>query len=191
MKTLLKSLKITLAFSLLLAVVYVFVLWAFAQIVTPKKGNAEVLKLNGKIVGAANIGQSFTQDIYFWGRPSCAGNGYDAANSSGSNKAPTNPEYLKEVEKRIDNFLIHHPYLKRKDVPAEMVTASGSGLDPDITPTCAYIQVKRIAKARNRSEESIKKLIDAAIENPFLGLFGTKKINVLKLNTALDKKECI
>ncbi len=191
MKTLLKSLKITLAFSLLLAVVYVFVLWAFAQIVTPKKGNAEVLKLNGKIVGAANIGQSFTQDIYFWGRPSCAGNGYDAANSSGSNKAPTNPEYLKEVEKRIDNFLIHHPYLKRKDVPAEMVTASGSGLDPDITPACAYIQVKRIAKARNISEESIKKLIDATIERPFLGIFGTKKINVLKLNAALDKKECI
>jgi len=188
MKTLLKSLKITLAFSLLLAVVYVFVLWAFAQIVTPNKGNAEVLKLNGKIVGAANIGQSFTQDIYFWGRPSCAGNGYDAANSSGSNKAPTNPEYLKEVEKRVDNFLIHHPYLKRKDVPAEMVTASGSGLDPDIAPACAYIQVKRIAKARNISEESIKKLIDATIERPFLGIFGTKKINVLKLNAALDKK---
>ena len=84
--------------------------------------------LRWEIVGAANVGQVFTEDIYFWGRPSCAGDGYDASSSAGSNKGPTNEEYLAEVETRIDTFLVHHPYLERKDVPAEMVTASGSGL---------------------------------------------------------------
>ena len=90
----------------------------------------------------------FTEDIYFWGRPSCAGDGYDASSSAGSNKGPANEEYLAEVEARIDTFLLHHPYLQRKEVPAEMVTASASGLDPDITPVSAYVQVKRVAEAR-------------------------------------------
>ena len=117
------------------------------------------MTLNGKAVGAANVGQMFTEDIYFWGRPSCAGDGYDASSSAGSNKGPTNEEYLAEVEARIDTFLLHHPYLQRKEVPAEMVTASASGLDPDITP----------------------------VEKPLLGLFGTAKVNVLKLNIALEK----
>ena len=102
-------------------------------------GNAETVTLNGKVVGVANVGQRFTQDIYFWGRPSCAGDGYDGTSSAGSNKGVTNESYLKEVEARIDTFLLHHPYLKRAEVPAEMVTASASGLDPDITPACAYV----------------------------------------------------
>ena len=91
------------------------------------RGNAEVATLDGKVVGAANVGQMFTKDIYFWGRPSSAGDGYDASSSSGSNKGPTNQEYLDEVKARIDTFLVHHPYLNRADVPAEMVTASASG----------------------------------------------------------------
>lgn len=111
MKTLLKSLKITLAFCIFFSVFYIFVLWLFAQFAGPNNGNAEVVTLNGEVVGAANVGQAFTKDIYFWSRPSCAGDGYDAASSGGSNKGPTNPEYLAEVEARIDSFLIHHPYL--------------------------------------------------------------------------------
>ena len=130
---------------------------------------------------------NFTKDIYFWGRPSCAGDGYDAANSCGSNKGPTNPEYLVEVETRIDSFLIHHPYLERKDVPAEMVTASGSGLDPDITPQSARVQVKRVAAARHLDEKQVATLVEKSIERPLLGLFGPAKVNVLKLNVALDK----
>ena len=160
----------------LLSFGYVAALWLFAKVAGPGKGNAEVVELNGKVVGAANVGQQFTKDIYFWGRPSCAGDGYDAANSCGSNKGPTNPEYLAEVETRIDSFLVHHPYLKRKDVPAEMVTASGSGLDPDITPQSARVQVKRVAA-----------LVEKSIERPLLGLFGPAKVNVLKLNVALYK----
>ena len=131
--------------------------------------------------------QTCALPIYFWGRPSCAGDGYDATSSAGSNKGPTNAEYLAEVEARIDTFLKHHPYLSRKEVPAEMVTASGSGLDPDITPACAYVQVQRVAKARGMSEETVKAIVDKAVEKPFMGIFGTEKVNVLKLNAALEK----
>ena len=166
MKTLLKSIKITLVFCVFFSVFYILVLWLFAQVAGPNRGNAEVVTLNGKVVGAANVGQTFTEEKYFWGRPSCAGDGYDATSSAGSNKGPTNPEYLAEVEARIDTFLIHHPYLARKDVPAEMVTASASGLDPDITPQSAYVQVKRVAQARGMDVEEVRRVVDKAVEKP-------------------------
>ncbi len=187
MKTLLKSLKITLVFCVFFSVFYILVLWLFAKVVGPNQGNAEVITTNGKVVGAANVGQNFTKDIYFWGRPSKAGDGYNASSSSGSNKGPTNPAYLAEVEARIDTILVHHPYLKRKDIPAVMVTASGSGLDPDITPASAYIQIKRVAWARGISEAEVKRLVDMTVQKPLLGLFGTERVNVLELNVALDK----
>ena len=187
MKTLWKSVKITIAFCVFFSVFYILVLWIFAQFAGPNKGNAEVLTLNGKVVGAANVGQMFTEDTYFWGRPSCAGDGYDASSSAGSNKGPTNEEYLAEVEARIDTFLLHHPYLQRKEVPAEMVTASASGLDPDITPASAYVQVKRVAEARGMDEATVRGIVDKTVEKPLLGLFGTAKVNVLKLNIALEK----
>lgn len=189
MKNLSKAVRLTIMFCVLLTVGYVFILWLFAQVASPGNGNAETVTYNGKIVGAANVGQLFTKDIYFWGRPSCAGKGYDASSPAGSNKGPTNPEYLAEVEKRIDTFLVHHPYLTREEVPAEMVTASGSGLDPDITPVCAYIQVKRVAMARGMSENTVKKIVDENIDRPLFGLLGPEKINVLKLNIAMDDAE--
>ena len=187
--TLFKSFKLTIAFSLWFSICYIFVLWIFAQVAGPNKGNAEVLELNGKVVGAANVGQNFTEDIYFWGRPSCAGDGYDASSSAGSNKGPSNEEYLSEVKARIDTFLVHHPYLTREEVPAEMVTASASGLDPDISPKAAYAQVQRVAQARGLSPESVMALVNANTEGPLLGLFGPEKVNVLKLNIALEKAE--
>lgn len=187
MKTLLKSLKITIVFCVFFGVCYVFVLWAIAQVASPGHGNAELVTLDGKVVGAANVGQEFTKDIYFWGRPSAVGYAADA--SAGSNKGPTNEEYLKEVEARVDTFLVHHPYLSRKEVPAEMVTASGSGLDPDITPRCAFIQIRRVAQARGMNEDEVKAIVDKQTERPWLGLFGPSKINVLKLNMALEKSK--
>lgn len=187
MKTLWKSFKITIAFCIFFSLFYILVLWIFAQFAGPNKGNAEVATLNGKVVGAANVGQMFTQDIYFWGRPS-AGN-YTADASGGSNKGPTNDEYLAEVEARIDTFLVHHPYLSRKDVPAEMVTASGSGLDPHITPACAYVQVKRVAQARGMNEAEVKAIVDKNISKPFLGVLGTETVNVLELNIALEEAD--
>ena len=187
MKNLKVAFRLTIVMCVLLSFGYVAVLWLFAKVAGPGKGNAEVVELNGKVVGAANVGQQFTKDIYFWGRPSCAGDGYDAANSCGSNKGPTNPEYLAEVETRIDTFLVHHPYLKREEVPAEMVTASGSGLDPDITAESARVQVKRVADARNIDEHLVAELVEKSIERPLLDFVGPAKVNVLKLNVALDK----
>lgn len=188
MKNLLKAFKLTLAFCVLFSVLYIFVLWVFAKIAGPNGGNAEVVVVDGKVVGAANVGQAFTKDVYFWGRPSCAGDGYDASSSAGSNKGATNPEYLQEVESRIDTFLVKHPYLQRSEIPAEMVTASGSGLDPEISKAGAYVQIKRVAQARGMSEEKVKEVVDQYVKGPLLGLFGpASRVNVLKLNVALDE----
>lgn len=181
-----KSFKLTIAFCILFSISYIFILWLFAQVASPNKGNADVVELNGRIVGAANVGQQFTKDIYFWGRPSYAGDGYDASSSAGSNKGPSNEEYLTDVQTRIDTFLVHHPYLKREQVPAEMVTASGSGLDPDISPKAAYCQVQRVAQARGISPDKVMAIVNAHVERPLLGLFGPEKVNVLKLNVALE-----
>lgn len=188
MKDFIKSFRLTIAFCLFFTVVYIFILWAFAKVAGPNNGQAEVATLHDKVVGAANVGQMFTQDIYFWGRPSCAGDGYDATNSCGSNKGPTNEEYLAEIKVRVNSFLIHHPYLQRNEVPSEMVTASGSGLDPHITPASAYAQVKRVAQARGMQESEVMDLVNKQIEKPLWGLFGTETINVLKLNIALEEQ---
>lgn len=189
MRNLVKSLRLTLVFCVFFSICYILVLWIFGLIAGPGGGNAETLVLNGRVVGAANVGQQFTKDVYFWGRPSHAGDGYDASSSSGSNKGPTNEEYLADVNIRIDSFLKKHPYLERKDVPSEMVTASASGLDPHITPESAYVQVKRVAKARGMEEGAVRSLVDQAVEKPLLGMFGTEKVNVLKLNIALEKAD--
>ena len=189
MRNLVKSLRLTLVFCVFFSICYILVLWIFGLIVGPGGGNAEPLVLNGRVVGAANVGQQFTKDVYFWGRPSHAGDGYDASSSSGSNKGPTNEEYLADVNTRIDSFLEKHPYLERNDVPSEMVTASASGLDPHITPESAYVQVKRVAKARGMEEGAVRSLVDQAVEKPLLGMFGTEKVNVLKLNIALEKAD--
>ncbi|MCX8472191.1 MAG: K(+)-transporting ATPase subunit C [Sediminibacterium sp.] len=130
------------------------------------------------------IGQGFSNDKYFNSRPSVVD--YNAAASGGSNKGPSNPEYLADVQARIDTFLVHNPDIKKEEIPSDMVTASGSGLDPNISVQAAKIQVKRIAKIRHISETSIQQIIDQHTEKPLLGLFGTEKINVLKLNLALD-----
>lgn len=187
MSNLFKSFKLTLVFCLLFSVGYLFLLWLFARVAGPNRGNAEIIELNGQIVGAASIGQTFTQDRYFWGRPSCAGNGYDASASAGSNQGPTNEKYLTEVAARIDTFLQHHPYLKREEVPVEMVTASGSGLDPHISPRSAYVQVRRVARARGLSVEKVMEIVHRQTESPLFGLFGPETVNVLKLNVALEK----
>ena len=186
MKSYIKALRLTLVFCVFLSVTYILVLRLFAYVAGPNKGNVEVVMSNGKVVGAAVIGQQFTGDKYFWSRPSCAGDGYDATASCGSNKGATDKKYLDDVESRIDKFLVSHPYLSRKDVPAEMVTASGSGLDPDITLKSAVVQIRRVAMARGMSCQAVRKVVDKTLERPFLGLLGPEKVNVLKLNAALD-----
>ena len=184
MKNLWISIKITLAMCVVLFVGYVLVLRLVAWVASPNDGEAPVVTYNGKVVGAANVGQVFTDSVYFWGRPSNVD--YNGGGSGGSNKGTNNPEYLAQVEERIDAFLAAHPYLSREEVPAEMVTASGSGLDPDISPRGAEVQIRRVAEARGMSVEEEKRIVDSVTEGPWLGLFGTSKVNVLKLNVALD-----
>lgn len=187
MKNLWISLKFTLVMCVVLTIGYVLILRLTAAVASPNDGEAPMVELNGKIVGAANVGQQFTDNRYFWGRPSAVD--YNGGASGGSNKGTNNPEYLAEVEARIDAFLKAHPYLERNDVPAEMVTASGSGLDPDISPRGAEVQIRRVAEARGMSEDQVRKIVEKTIQKPWLGLFGTYKVNVLKLNIALDEAQ--
>lgn len=184
MKTyLLPSIKLTLILIVLTAGIYPLAIAGIGKF-TPGKGDGETITYKGRVVGYANIGQKFTKDEYFWGRPSAVD--YNAAGSGGSNKGPSNPNYLKQVEGRIDDFLKHNPGVTRSQIPAELVTASGSGLDPDLSPEGAKVQVARVAKVRGLSVDAINKLVDEHIEQPLLGLFGPAKVNVLKLNVALD-----
>jgi len=179
-KNLLISLKLTLVMIILCAVFYPLLIAAIGQ-ATPSGGKGKTLSVNGKVVGYELIGQKFTEDKYFWGRPSAVD--YNAAGSAGSNKGPSNPDYLQVVKDRIDSFLVHNPGVKKENIPADLVTSSGSGLDPDISPASAYVQVKRIASVRGITEEKIKLLVDQQIEKTIL---GPSRVNVLKLNIALD-----
>jgi len=163
--------------------IYSLLILGIAQ-AAPAHGQGETITYNGRVVGYALEGQSFTQDKYFWGRPSAVG--YNAAGSAGSNKGPSNPDYLKDVQSKIDTFLAHNPGVRKEDIPSELVTYSGGGLDPDVSPEGAAIQVKRIAAVRGLSENKVLQLVQQHTAEPLLGVFGPKKVNVLKLNIALD-----
>jgi len=181
MKNTFSILKFTLLLVVLFSVIYTMAIYGIAQF-APNKGKGETVSVNGKVVGYQKIGQKFDKSNYFWGRPSAVD--YNAAGSAGSNKGPSNPDYLALVQKRIDTFLIVHPYLKKSEIPSDMVTASGSGLDPNISPESALIQVKRVAKERKLSEEKVKALVETKINKP--DFMGPSTVNVLELNVALD-----
>ncbi len=180
----LPSLKITIILIVLMGGLYPLFIAAIGKL-TPGNGDGETITVNGKVVGYANVGQKFTKDQYFWSRPSAVD--YHADGSGGSNKGPNNPDYLKDVKARIDTFLKHNPDVKREEVPAELVTASGSGLDPDLSPQGAKVQIPRIAKVRNLSADKVTAFVNEHTEQPLWGIFGPAKVNVLKLNVALDK----
>jgi K+-transporting ATPase ATPase C chain len=163
--------------------VYPAIVWGIAQLM-PGKGNADTITQNGKTY-YSNIAQNFSDDKYFSSRPSAVA--YNAAGAGGSNKGPSNPDYLKDVQSRIDSFLVHNPGIQKSEIPSDLVTASGSGLDPDISVQAAGVQIKRIAKTRNIAEADVTKLVSSHIDKPLLGLLGTEKINVLQLNLALDQ----
>ena len=179
-KNLLISLKLTLVMIILCAVVYPLLIAVIGK-ATPGGGKGKTVSVNGKVVGYENIGQQFTDDKYFNGRPSAVD--YNATGSAGSNKGPSNPDYLQAVKNRIDTFLVHNPGIKKEEIPADLVTASGSGLDPDISPASAYVQVKRIAAVRGIAEDKVKALVDQHIATTIL---GPSVVNVLKINIALD-----
>ena len=185
MKTyILQSIRLTAVLMLLLCVIYPLIV-AFAGGFSKGKGGGEKLTKNGKVIGYALLGQSFTKPEYFWGRPSAVG--YNAAGSGGSNKGPSNPDYLQQVSDRIDTLLKYNPTIKKADIPADMVTASGSGLDPNISEQGAIIQIKRIAALRKLDEKIVAELVVKNTQGPLLGMFGPTSVNVLQLNLALDE----
>ena len=174
------ALRLTLALMVLCCVLYPALVWAAAQL-APGRGEGVQLSRNGRVVGFANVGQKFSKPEYFNGRPSAVD--YHADASSGSNKGPSNPEYLAVVKARLDTFLLQNPGVKAADVPAELITASGSGLDPHLSPQGALVPVARVARARRLAPARVHALLTSQTEtNPI----GPDRVNVLRLNLALD-----
>jgi K+-transporting ATPase ATPase C chain len=178
----LPSLKMTVLLLVLCSGIYTLLIWGVAQAL-PNQGRGFVIEQNGKTY-YANVGQAFRDDRYFWSRPSAVG--YNAAGSAGSNKGPSNADYLAQVQSRIDTFLVHNPGIAKSQIPADLVTASGSGLDPHLSPQGARVQVARIARVRNLPETQVRELVEQHVEGPSLGWFGPSRVHVLKLNLALD-----
>ena len=181
MKTqLLSAIRLTLALMVLCCVLYPALVTAVAQ-AAPGHGEGVQISRDGRVVGFANVGQKFDKPEYFNSRPSAAD--YHADASSGSNKGPSNPEYLAVVKARLDTFLLQNPGVRAADVPAELLTASGSGLDPHLSPQGALVQVARVARTRRLDAARVRTLVQQHIEtNPV----GPDHVNVLKLNLALD-----
>jgi potassium-transporting ATPase KdpC subunit len=183
-KSLLTAVLMTIATTILFGIFYPLVVTAFAQLLFPNQANGQLIRRGDQVIGSRLIGQPFTSAAYFHPRPSAAGNGYDAANSGGSNLGPTNQKLLDRVKVAVDAAQAENPNVP---VPIDLVTASGSGLDPDISPASAYFQVPRVARARGVSEESLRDMVAAHIQPRNLGILGEPRLNVLELNLALDR----
>jgi potassium-transporting ATPase KdpC subunit len=175
-------------FTILTGVVYPLAVTAIAQIAFPHRANGSVLERDGQALGSELIGQQFDDPRYFWGRPSATEKApYDGSSSSGSNLGPTNDDLLKKVKERIETVHQAHPD-QSGPVPVDLVTASASGLDPHISPAAAEYQVTRVAQARGMTEDLVRQLVASHTENRALGLLGEPRVNVLKLNLALDEE---
>ncbi len=186
MSTLRPAIVLLLAFTLLTGLAYPALVTGIAQLVLPEQANGSLLRRDGKVIGSALLGQGFAAAPYFRGRPSAAGKGYDAANSSGSNLATTS----KALHDRIATDVA----ALRKDgvagpIPADLVTASASGLDPDISPAAALVQVPRVARARGLPDADVRAVVAEHTALPLGGLLGEPRVNVLALNLALDARQ--
>jgi len=181
---LLPALKLTLVFLVICSVLYPLLIAGVGKL-SPNHGLGDRIVNNGRTIGYTNVAQKFTLDRYFNTRPSSVN--YNAMGSAGSNKGPSNPDYLKDVQAKIDTFIKHNPKIPKNEIPAELVTYSGSGLDPDLSLQATLIQVPRIAAVRGVPEEKLQVLVRSHTEPPLLGFLGPAKVNVLKLNLALDQ----
>lgn len=187
MKTLTRALILFLVMTAITGIAYPLVVTGLAQVMFPRQANGSMVFRDGKAAGSELIGQNFASPRYFHSRPSAAGEkGYDAASSTGSNLGPTNEELIKNAEQRAAAVRDQNGLTKSTPVPSDMITASGSGLDPHITPEAALIQAPRVAKARGLQEETVRKLVERNIEGRQWGLLGQPRVNVLELNIKLD-----
>jgi len=177
------SIRFTLVTTVLLGLIYPLALTGIARAIFPHQADGSLILRDGHVVGSALLAQSFTSDRYFHPRPSAAGNGYDATSSGGSNLAQSNQKLVQRIQGDIDKLAAQNP---GKPVPIDLVTTSGSGLDPDITPDSAYYQVHRVAQARHLGEETVNKLIATHVTPRTLGVLGEPRVNVLELNLDLD-----
>ena len=176
-------------FSALTGLVYPLAVTGIAQLALSRQANGSLIERNGAVVGSALIGQNFKTDRYFHPRPSAAGDkGYDATNSSGSNLGPTNRKLVDGAKDALHKVLEENPETSPQQVPIDMVTASGSGLDPEISPADAQLQVARVAKARGLSDQAVESLIREHTRARFAGILGERGVNVLELNLALDRQ---
>jgi K+-transporting ATPase ATPase C chain len=184
-KNLITAILMTLATTVLLGIIYPLVVTAMAQVLFPNKANGQLIRRDGKVVGSAIIGQGFSGSGYFHSRLSAAGNGYDAANSGGSNLGPTTQKLIDRVKADVAAAEAEKP---GTPVPIDLVTTSASGFDPHITPAAAAFQVSRVAKARGVSEDVLTKLVAEHTEGRQLGVLGEPRVNVLELNLDLDRR---
>src|SRR6266849_7108318 len=175
-KNLITAIRMTVATTVLLGIIYPLVVTAMAQVLFPNKANGQLIQRDGKVVGSTIIGQGFSGSGYFHSRPSAAGNGYDAANSGGSNLGPTNQKLIDRVKGDVDAAEAEKP---GTPVPIDLVTTSASGFDPHITPAAAAFQVARVAKARGVSEDELTGIVSRHTEGRQLGVLGEPRVNVL------------
>jgi potassium-transporting ATPase KdpC subunit len=180
--------RMTLVLTFLLGIVYPVVMTGIARVVFPFQAEGSLITRDGQIVGSELIGQNFTSATYFHGRASAAGDkGYDATSSSGSNLGPTNKSFIDTVKQRVKDVVEKNPGVTPAQVPVDLVTASGSGLDPEISPSAAELQVSRVAKARGLSDDTVRSLVGAHTRPRWAGILGEAGVNVLELNLTLDQ----
>jgi potassium-transporting ATPase KdpC subunit len=182
-KQLIVAVAYTIATTVIFGLIYPLVVTGLSQLLFPAQANGSLIVKNGQVVGSRLIGQTFTSDKYFHSRPSAAGAGYDPLASGGSNLGPTNQALTTRVAQDVAKWQQENP---GRPIPADLVTASGSGLDPDISPASADFQVARVTKARGASVDQVRNLVAKHTQGPQWGLFGESRVNVLELNLDLD-----
>jgi potassium-transporting ATPase KdpC subunit len=179
------AILMTVVTTFLLGLVYPLVVTGLAQVIFPDQSNGQLIQRDGQMIGSRLIGQTFSSPGYFRSRPSAAGSGYDAANSSGTNLGPTSKKLIDAVAERVRVAQAENPGVP---VPFDLVTSSGSGLDPHLSPAAALFQVPRVARERQAAESDVRQLVESSVERPQFGLLGESRVNVVLLNLAVDAR---